>query len=335
MLYGFCLTCIDSMDSYCKHTVDQIGSFNYEYFLKTPELGEPENGNAILGVSYEVKDRTDMVMLLGIDSPDMINFSDEAGSPIEFKTGRFYITTMASLAFDKGVGDELIAVDPITLKEYTVKITDVIKNDSQAAVYCSREDIVTLLDIDVEGLNKLYNTGESKLPYNIVMSKDPVSIDSDKLAKTITKQSLSDQINEVKKGMEDVTGVLNIFAIIICIVVVYMMVNVLITESKPSVSMLKVLGYRNNEINSMVLNIYHFLVPVALVLSILLGFYGTKAVFDANVAVYKTYLATCIYPVSVIKLTCLILASYAASLFLLRGRVGKVDLVESLKDNRE
>ena len=135
--------------------------------------------------------------------------------------------------------------------------------------------------------------------------------------------------------MEDLVGVINIFAILICVVIVYMMVNVLITDSKPSVSMLKVLGYRDAEINKMVLHVYHFLVPIAILLSFLLGFFGTKMVFDANVSVYKTYLAPCIYPSSIIKMTALVLGSYILSLLLLRGKAGKVDLVESLKDNRE
>ncbi len=335
MLYAFCLTCIDSMDSYVNNTVDQIGTFNYEYFLKSPELGESEKGSAILGVSYEVKGRTDVMMLLGIDNPDLINFSDENGNSVEFEDDRFYITSMASLAFDKGIGDEITIVDPITMEEYTVKITDIVKNDSQAAIYCSRKNAVDVLDIDVEALNMMAGNEETLLPYNIIMSDVPVSIDSENLVKTITKQSLADQINEVKIGMEKLVGIINTFAIIICIVVVYMMVNVLITESTASVSMLKVLGYRNKEINSMVLSVYHFLVPIALIISFMLGYFGTMGVFKANISEYKTYLATCIYPISIVKLTVLLVASYVLSLILLRGKAGKVDLVESLKDNRE
>ena len=328
MLYSFCLACIDSMDSYVKHTVDQIGTFNYEYFLKNPEIGKPDDGNAILGVSYEVKGREDIMMLLGIDSPDMINFSDPDGNKLNFEKDRFYITSMASLAFDKEKGDTVTIVDPITLDEYNITVTDIVKNDSQAAIYCSRENAVEILGFDT-GL-----TG-GELPYNVIMSEKALDIEEDKLMKTISKQSLADQINEVKIGMENVTGAIDVFAIIICVAVVYMMVNVLITESTPSVSMLKVLGYRNKEINSMVLNVYHLLVPIALVLSLLLGFFSVKAVFAINVSEYKTYLETLIYPLSILKMSALIIASYVLSLFLLRGKAGKVDLVESLKDNRE
>ena len=322
MLYSFCVTCIDSMDSYVKSTVDQIGSFEYEYFLKTPEMGEPDKGSAILGSTFEVKDRDDMIMLLGIDDAKFINFSDADGNKLKYDESHYYITTMASLAFGAGKGDEIAFVNPITLEEYKVKITDVIENDSQSAIYCSRENAAELLDMPEDC-------------YNIIMSDEALDIDEEKLAKTITKQSLADQIDEVKKGMQDIVIILEVFAIAICIIVVYMMVSVLISESESSVSMLKVLGYRNKEINGMVTNVYHFLIPIAILLSILLGFYGTKAVFDANVSMYKTYLETLIYPFSVIKIIMLIGISYVLSLLLLRGKVGKVDLIESLKDNRE
>ena len=350
MLYAFCITCIDSMDDYVKHTVDQIGSFEYEYFLKSPELGEPEEGDAIYGASFEVKGRDDMIMLLGIDSPRLINFTDNNGNELQYDEDHYYITSMASLAYGAGVGDEISFVDPITLDEYTVKVTDVIKNDSQAAIYCSRENAIELLKVNdkmfsaANGMigvrasiyNLLHPVGEEELlPYNIIMSDKELDIDSDDLVKTISKTSLADQINEVKTNMENLMGIIDVFAILICVIVVYMMVNVLMTEASSSVSMLKVLGYRNKEINSMVLNVYHFLVPIAIVISFVLGFFGTKAVFTANVSVYKTYLATLIYPISVVKMTALIVISYGASLMLLRGKAGKVDLVESLKDNRE
>lgn len=322
MLYSFCVTCIDSMDSYVNNTVDQIGSFEYEYFLKVPETGKPDTGSAILGSTFEVKDRDDMIMLLGIDDTEYINFSDEDGNELEYNENHYYITTMASLAFGVEAGDEISFINPITLDDYTVKISDVIENDSQSAIYCSRKKAAELLDMP-EDL------------YNIIMSEEAIDIDEEKLAKTVTKQSLADQIDEVKKGMQDIVGILEIFAIAICVIVVYMMVSVLIAESESSVSMLKVLGYRNKEINGMVINVYHFLIPIAIILSIILGFYGTKAVFDANVSMYKTYLETLIYPVSVIKIIMLIVVSYVLSLLLLRGKVGKVNLVESLKDNRE
>ncbi len=322
MLYAFCAVCIDSMDYYVKNTVGQIGSFEYEYFLKEIRMGEPEEGSAILGGSYEVKDREDPIMLLGIDNPDYICFKDEEGKAVEYDEDKFYITSMASLGFDAGEGDEITFVNPITLDEYTVKIDKVLKNDSQSAIYCSRENAAELIDIPEDC-------------YNIIMSDKELDIEDDDLAKTISKESLSDQIDEVKKGMENVLAPVNAFAIAICIIVIFMMVSVLLSESGASISMLKVLGYHDREINKMVVNVYNFLVPIAIVISMVLGFCGTKMIFRVNVTVFRTYLETLVYPASIVKLSILVLVSYALSLLLLRGKVGKVDLVESLKDNRE
>lgn len=212
MLYSFCQTCIDSMDDYVKNTVDQIGSFEYEYFLNSVQTGEIENGSAMLGATFEVKDRDDMIMLLGTDDGSYINFSDEDRNEIEFQPEHYYLTTMASLAFGVEAGEDISFFDPITLKEYTVTITEIIKNDSQAAISCLRENAGRLLDIP-------------KDCYNIVMSDKELDYDEDELSKTITKTSLAEQIDEVKANMEKMVGVLNIFAVLICVIVVYMMVN--------------------------------------------------------------------------------------------------------------
>jgi hypothetical protein len=69
---------------------------------------------------------------------------------------------MASLAFDKEKGDTVTIVDPITLDEYNITVTDIVKNDSQAAIYCSRENAAEILGFDT-GL-----TG-GELPYNVIM----------------------------------------------------------------------------------------------------------------------------------------------------------------------
>lgn len=322
MLYAFCATCIDSMDDYVKHTVDRIGDFEYEYFLKTVQSGIPESGSPILGSGFEVKDTEDAIMLLGIEDTKYINFSDAQGRELEYDEEHFYLTSMASMAFGVGTGEDITFVNPITLEEYNVTITDIVKNDSQSAIYCSRQNAGKLLDIPGNY-------------YNIIMSDKKIDIDEDILVKTVSKTSLAEQIEEVKTQMENLVGILNVFAIVICVIVVYMMVDVLVGESASSVSMLKVLGYRNKEINSMMLNVYHILVPIAILISFLLGFLGTKAVFDANVSVYKTYLSTLIYPESVVKLVALVVVSYVISLVLLRRKVNKVNMVESLKDNRE
>ncbi|MBQ7360754.1 MAG: hypothetical protein IJW63_11760, partial [Lachnospiraceae bacterium] len=99
--------------------------------------------------------------------------------------------------------------------------------------------------------------------------------------------------------------------------------------------MLKVLGYDDRKINRIVLSVNHILVPIGIGVSIPLVF-GSANWFMAWLAEFigvlpQAYIAPKSF-VYTILLTC---ASYFGSLMLLRRKVSKVDMVESLKDNRE
>ncbi|MBU5474872.1 ABC transporter permease [Roseburia sp. MSJ-14] len=113
------------------------------------------------------------------------------------------------------------------------------------------------------------------------------------------------------------------------------MVNMLISENASSISMLKVLGYENRQINRMVINVYHFLVPVGLVIGSVLGVVLCKANFEASVSAYNTYIETVYGSLGFVKYAVWVIVSYVISLWLLGRKVRSMDMVESLKDNRE
>lgn len=93
--------------------------------------------------------------------------------------------------------------------------------------------------------------------------------------------------------------------------------------------------YDDNSINQIVLRINHILVPIGFLVSIPLVFASTNF-FMAFLAEFigalpEAYIA----PKSFLLAAGLICISYFGSLFLLRRKVSKVDMVESLKGNRE
>lgn len=54
-----------------------------------------------------------------------------------------------------------------------------------------------------------------------------------------------------------------------------------------------------------------------------------------SVSQYKTYIETTIYLKSIAEFILIVILSYALSLAILRRKVKKTSMVESLKDNRE
>ena len=99
--------------------------------------------------------------------------------------------------------------------------------------------------------------------------------------------------------------------------------------------MLKVLGYKNSKIDAIVLNIHHILLPLGILLSIPAA-YGCCALFYRSIADLEGALVTpYIRPESFAISAALTVVSYFGSLLLIRNKVHRVDMVESLKDNRE
>lgn len=171
--------------------------------------------------------------------------------------------------------------------------------------------------------------------YNAVMSDKKLDYKESEYMYKITKSELSEQIGEVVVSMKSALAPCIIFAVFIIAICVYLMVNMLVSENASSISMLKVLGYENRQINRMVINVYHFLVPVGLVIGSVLGVVLCKANFEASVSAYNTYIETVYGSLGFVKYAVWVIVSYVISLWLLGRKVRSMDMVESLKDNRE
>lgn len=322
-LLVFCYSCIDSMDAYVANTVKEIGTVEYEYFLNTIQTEEPEQGKAVISAYFEGTKNNETVVLMGTGDNGYVNTDLEDGTgKADLNSDDFYITSMAARVFGVEKGDKFKFRDVASMKEYQISIAGVVQNDSQAIIYTSRERACSLLELPKEY-------------YNLVMSDKAVDYTDADLASTVTKKALGDQIKTVADQMRDMVGMIFVFAMLICVIVVYLMVNMLLTENTTSISMLKVLGYKEKEINKMVIHIYHWLLPIGILMGLLLGMAFTKVNFQESVAQYKTYIETSISVSSVIKFVIVILISYIVSILLLSRKVGKVNMVESLKDNRE
>ena len=137
----------------------------------------------------------------------------------------------------------------------------------------------------------------------------------------ITKEELSDQIGQVVISMKGLMAPCIILAMLIIIICVYLMVNMLVSENSTSVSMLKVLGYDNRRINKMVINVYHFLVPVGILLGSVLGAVLCKANFEASTSAYNTYIETVYSPWDFVRYAVVVVVSYVVSLWILGRKV--------------
>ncbi len=126
---------------------------------------------------------------------------------------------------------------------------------------------------------------------------------------------------------------LAVIGAIICIAALYVSVNMLISENRHNISMLKVLGLKNREINRMVIDVKHVIIPFGITAGMFAGYLIMVVAFRIYSGIEGVLYTPAITAQSII-LT-IVIACYAVSLLIVRRKADRVDMVESLKDNRE
>lgn len=312
---------LDTMEHTKQSMVDEMGSFEYQYVLNELVEGSEYGGEPVIMSTMESKSGEQFSIIGTEDSNPYFSLKDLQGNAVTLKEG-YYVTSIMAMLQDIEAGDKITLCNPLTLEEYEIKVAGIIDNDMQNALFTNREKAARLLGIE-ENVS------------NVIMSDVALDIPDSKVIQTIKKTDAKEQFQNMSNQMNVMIYFLIGIGAIICVASIYVAVNMLVTENRSNISMLKVLGYKDKQINQIVLRINHVLLPIGILVSIPLVFASTNGfmVFLADFigVLPKAYIA----PQSFAYTVVLVLCSYFGSLFLLRRKVSKVDMVESLKGNRE
>lgn len=319
MLFSFSM--FDSMIATQEKSIESIGDYKYQYILNSMSKDNPYGGEELLVSSMEKKDGS-RITVMGTDKDNpYLNFNDEDGEKVNISDG-YYITSLMSMIYDWQAGDKIMLYNPLSLEEKEIKIKGVIKNDMQKAIITSIDKAA-----DISGLEKG--------THNALISDAKLDIPSENVAQETRKTDLGDQIDTIMNQMGFMIYLLVGLGIIICIAAIYVSVNMMVTENKNNISMLKVLGYRNRQIDKIVLNVNHIFLPIGILLSIPAAYGVANCFFKLFADIDGILVTTSISLKSYLLSFALTIASYVISVWFVRRKVKKVDMIECLKDNRE
>jgi putative ABC transport system permease protein len=232
------------------------------------------------------------------------------------------MTTNAAELFGIKAGDSFTFINLVTADSYTIQIHDIILDNTQCTVYTSLNEAADLLSLP-EG------------SYNLLLSDTELDLDKSLVLEERTKDESKEQLEFGGELLMSMSYLIIAAGVILCVVTVYLTVNMLIEENRANISMLKVLGYKTKEINRMLLNTNHILVPVCLAAGIVTCLGMTAVIFRSFVDVFNLYIEPSVTVLSICIIGAIQVAGYFFSLTLLKRKAHRVDMVESLKDNRE
>ena len=318
------LTFFDSVDNFVDNSIESIGDFSYRYYLTKYLTEDQEDGTETnVSISLQPKDVDSQFSLSGLqEDSKFIKLTTVDGNKVQLSDDTYYLTEMASKVYGLEAGDSFTFFSPINMEEYTVTITDIVDDCAQKILYTTDETVREMFELD-DGV------------YNVVMSDHELDLDETIVMTTNTKESVQSQIQSVVDDLQKIIMVMILLGAILCIAAVYLTVNMMVEESTNSISMLKIFGYYSREIDGMVLSVNHILVPISLFVSIPLGIVAGDLFYTMMIDNLSAYVESVISVRSCILCAVLVVVSYAVSLLLLRRKVFKISMVESLKDHRE
>lgn len=242
------------IDNYVDEVDDSL-TYEYQYILKAPVEAQNENAEKLL--SYSLKTwfelgKMDMnVSFMGISDNTSL-FKD-----IELQDKENEITITAPFAEKMGleVGDEIVFKDDYYDKEYTLKVAYICEYKGSLTVFMKR-------DI----LNKMLGNEEGT--FNSYVSNEKIDIADENVAKLITRADMVGAAKELMKSFEGIMQIINVFAVIVYMILMYILTKIVIEKNAIPISFMKIFGYNDKEIGKLYLNATTVIVIVSLVVCI-------------------------------------------------------------------
>ena len=314
LLFGFLFSPL--LDKFSDEILANMIS-DYQYVLKMPV--ETENVDAekyIAGTlkTLEGRFKVEDVLIYGIE-PD----SDYV--PIDFKEdSAIYISSAYADKYGLEKGDTVTLSQKYGEKEYDFTVDGIYDYPSSIAVFMTMDEYCEIFDKD-EGY------------FNGYFSNTKLDDIEDKMVSTIiTQDDLTKTSRQLKLSMGGQMAIFWVFGVVMFLSLIYLLSKIIIEKNSVSISMTKILGYNNGEINRLYMMSTTSAVLLSLLLTIPLDNFIMKKMCIGIFADYPGYFPYYVPGITYVKMLVLGVLSYAVVAVLQMKKIKKVPLGEALKN---
>lgn len=286
------------------------------------------------------KYKSEEVLLYGIE-PDSryvtIDFNntkdkkDEAGNKekadnkntanAEKESAAVYISSAYADKFLLHVGDTITLKEKYEKEKYSFKIAGVYDYTAALCVFMPRSE-----------LNDIFDLGEDY--YSGYFSDTELTdIKSQYIGSVVDLDALTKISRQLDVSMGSMMGMVNGFAIMIYMVLIYLLSKIIIEKNAQSISMVKILGYTNGEISKLYIMSTSLVVVFCLLLSLPLETVIIKVLFrEMMLSSISGWITLWIDPMIYVQMFAAGIITYGIVALLEFRRVKKVPMDEALKN---
>ena len=265
------------------------------------------------------------------NTTDTKDRKDEAGNKVkadnkntanaEKESAAVYISSAYADKFLLHVGDTITLKEKYEKEKYSFKIAGVYDYTAALCVFMSRSE-----------LNDIFDLGEDY--YSGYFSDTELTdIKSQYIGSVVDLDALTKISRQLDVSMGSMMGMVNGFAIVIYMVLIYLLSKIIIEKNAQSISMVKILGYTNGEISRLYILSTSMVVVLCLLLSLPLETVIMKVLFrEMMLSSISGWITLWIDPMIYLQMFAAGIVTYTVVALLEFRRIKKVPMDEALKN---
>lgn len=257
--------------------------------------------------------KSEEVMLYGIES-DSRYIKADLGKGV-------YVSAAYADKYQVEPGDKITLKEKYERKRYTFKVAGIYDYSGAVSVFMSRDK-----------LNKTFDLGNDYYAGYFANTKIR-DIEEKYIGTVIDLEALTKVSRQLDVSMGNMMGLVNGFAIMIYMIVIYLLSKIIIEKNAQSISMTKILGYTNGEIS----RLYIMSTMVVVIIELLISLPIEKAVMNV---IFRTmmmssmtgWITLWIDPKIYVEMFLIGFVTYGVVAFLEYRKIRKVPMDEALKN---
>ena len=265
------------------------------------------------------------------NTTDTKDKKDEAGNKVkadnkntanaEKESAAVYISSAYADKFLLHVGDTITLKEKYEKEKYSFKIAGVYDYTAALCVFMPRSE-----------LNDIFDLGEDY--YSGYFSDTELTdIKSQCIGSVVDLDALTKISRQLDVSMGSMMGMVNGFAIVIYMVLIYLLSKIIIEKNAQSISMVKILGYTNGEISRLYILSTSMVVVLCLLLSLPLETVIMKVLFrEMMLSSISGWITLWIDPMIYLQMFAAGIVTYTVVALLEFRRIKKVPMDEALKN---
>lgn len=238
----------------------------------------------------------------------------------DFGENEIYVSSAFNGKYGVEVGDKISLDEKYEKKTYELKVIGIYDYEGGIAIFMPNDEYTEIFDKEEGSFNGYIS--DSKID----------DIDENYIAKEITEKDITKMADQLDHSMGDYMQYFQYMCIILSVILIYLLTKIIIEKNENSISMVKILGYNNNEISSLYIMPTTWVVIVSEFIAVAVGYAVIVRMWKAILMKLGGWFGFYMSPLDIVKEIVFIFIAYLIVMLIDTKRIKKIPMDTALKN---